>query len=378
MDLPHQTARLLLIDDEVNLLLGLKGVMVKAGYTVYTASNGTDGLRLAAELLPDLIVCDVMMPPPDGFKVKTELAKNVVTATIPFIFLTARSGTTDKLIGFKEGADDYITKPFEVSELLARVEALLRRAEASRLRGRQEAETKIDELRHSISANLSHEMRTPVSMVIGTLELAMRDKFSGSAADQDWYIKTALSSAVRLQQLTEDLIMLNDIDQNKISTFREEIDLKYHFLDPVQKTIERYKDKNLILKSHIDEGVKIHAPRNGFILAIHHLIDNACKFSPAGGTIYVYLAANGMGGCVLNIQDEGPGIPPALKEKVFERYHQVQQGDARQFDGLGLGLTLARAFARAQTGEVKIVDSPRGCRVMMTMPPAPLEWIKPE
>ncbi len=374
MENAKTSPRLLLIDDEPNLLIGLRAVMQKAGYQVLSASNGADGLRAAREQHPDLIICDVMMPAPDGFQLKEILAEDPATSAIPFIFLTARSGNTDRLNGFRGGADDYITKPFNVDELLARVEAVLRRTRIARQRAEQEAEEKLEALRRSLSTHLSHEMRTPLSMVISTLELALKDKFSQHPGDQSWYLSTALSSAQRLQNLTEDMLYLNSMDQGTLSTFREQIDLNYHFKEVVRRTAERYAASGVQLQMQIAPDVVIHAPRAGFILTIRHLVENAFKFSPANGAVEINLQANGEGGCRLTLQDQGPGIPPDLREKVFERYFQIEQGDTRSHDGLGLGLTLARAFARSLGGDVEIADSSEGCRVQLILPPAPLDW----
>jgi len=122
-----QLPLILIIDDDDNLLFGLLAVMRREGYQCISASNGRDGLRLAQERLPDLIISDVMMPPPNGFELRKQLSTNPKTIHIPFIFLTARSSQGDKIFGLEAGADDYITKPFDRSELVARVRAVLRR-----------------------------------------------------------------------------------------------------------------------------------------------------------------------------------------------------------------------------------------------------------
>ncbi len=126
---------ILIIDDEPALLLGLAAKIRRHGYTVVTATDGRDGLQKAKESIPDLIISDVMMPPPNGFELRRLLSLEPALASIPFIFLTARSSVEDRVGGLRDGADDYITKPFETEELFARIEAVFRRVQTEQARG---------------------------------------------------------------------------------------------------------------------------------------------------------------------------------------------------------------------------------------------------
>lgn len=131
--------RLLIIDDDKTLLLGLAETIRREGnYQVITADSGALGIQLAEKSLPHLIICDMMMPPPDGPAVLRTLSQNPATVSIPFIFLTARTGEKEKITGINLGADDYITKPFSKDELLARVHAILRRKDVTEIKSRNE------------------------------------------------------------------------------------------------------------------------------------------------------------------------------------------------------------------------------------------------
>lgn len=143
--------KILVIDDDKTLLLGLAELLRREGwYQVITADNGNRGIQLAEKNLPHLIICDLMMPPPDGMTVLKTLSKNPLTASIPFIFLTARADEKDKLNGIDLGADDYITKPFSKDELLTRVRALLRRMNLTQSMERRNSEEEISLLRAEI------------------------------------------------------------------------------------------------------------------------------------------------------------------------------------------------------------------------------------
>ncbi len=119
-------SRILIIEDNEDLAFGLRNNLEIEGYEIETASTGKDGLRQAAEFGPDLILLDLMMPEMDGFEVLESLRKN--DDSTPVLILTARGEELDKVRGLRSGADDYVTKPFGLMELLARVEALLRRS----------------------------------------------------------------------------------------------------------------------------------------------------------------------------------------------------------------------------------------------------------
>ena len=118
----------LIIEDEKNISDLLKLYLKKEGYTVETAADGSEGLQMFRSLKPDLVLLDLMMPVMDGWAVCKAIRAESQT---PVIMLTAKSETDDKVTGLKIGADDYITKPFEMKEVLARIEAVLRRSDCA-------------------------------------------------------------------------------------------------------------------------------------------------------------------------------------------------------------------------------------------------------
>jgi two-component system alkaline phosphatase synthesis response regulator PhoP len=125
--------RILVIEDEPQMLLGLRDNLELEGYEVATAADGDEGLTKAASFNPDLVILDVMLPRKNGFDVCRELRARFVTTSI--VMLTARSAETDKVLGLELGADDYVTKPFSITELLARVRAVLRRTSGQKPAG---------------------------------------------------------------------------------------------------------------------------------------------------------------------------------------------------------------------------------------------------
>ena len=367
----NQKPTILIIDDEPGLLMGLAATIKRSGYGVITAEDGDKGLQKAKETLPDLILCDIMMPPPNGFELRKLMSLDPKLASIPFIFLTARTDPMDKINGLKEGADDYITKPFVTDELLARIEAVLRRVNTEQARGRDQmkaiAEQDMNRLRREILQNLHHELRTPLTNIMMPLELVANQKFN-TPEEQSHFIRIALSNADRLDALITDLILLNNIDQGSLNTIRQRIDLNSDIRPAVNKRLERYQSKGLEFEYEIPASGKITAPRREFIHALIHLVDNACKFSLPGGRIRLTMLPGLNGGVSIDVEDDGPGIPLDLHEKVFERFYQISQGDTRENDGMGVGLTIARAVFRGLDGDVRLLEVSEGCHVQAVLP----------
>jgi signal transduction histidine kinase len=362
---------ILIIDDEPALLFGLAAKIKRQGYHVLTASDGMDGLQKAKEALPDLILSDVMMPPPNGFELRRLMEQDPQLASVPFIFLTARTGVEDRVNGIRDGADDYITKPFVTEELFARIEAVLRRVNVEQARGREEARQvarqEMEKLKREILQNFHHELRTPLSNIIMPLELVVNRKFE-NPEDEIRFIRTALSSVERLESLVTDFILLTNIDHGDLNRIRQPITIETHILAPVQKRLARYKAKELEFSFEVRRQGQIAAPRREFTHALLHLVDNAFKFSPDGGRVKLTVEADTRGGVTILVEDSGTGISSDLRETVFERYHQASQGDTRAHDGLGVGLFIARTVFSSLGGSVTILDGPGGCRVKAVLP----------
>ena len=362
---------ILIIDDDDALRIGLAATLQRKGFTVISASDGQAGLEEARLARPDLIICDVMMPPPDGFELRRVLSLDPALAAIPFIFLTARSGIQDRLTGIDNGADDYITKPFDPKELVARVEAVFRRVDLEQAHGRAQmksiADQEMEKFRHEILQNFHHELRTPLTNILLPLEAALHSKFT-DPDQQVRFIRIALSNADRLESLTTDFILLTNLDHGDLNTVRQPIDVEVHILVPARRRLQRYAEKHLQLVTHLSVLGEICAPRKEFTHVVLHLLDNAFKFSPAGGTVELAISSDAAGNTSLGVSDSGPGIPLELREKVFERFYQGSQGNTREYEGLGVGLAIGKAVMEKLGGSLRILDAPAGCRVGLYLP----------
>jgi phosphate regulon transcriptional regulator PhoB len=147
---------ILIIDDEKDIVESIEYNLKKDGFSTHKSFDGTNGLKTAKEIIPDLILLDLMLPGMSGIELCKALKKNDATSKIPVIMLTAKKQEIDKVVGLEVGADDYISKPFSMKELIARIKAVLRRYGISSKGGKQKtqiifADIKIDLERHEVS-----------------------------------------------------------------------------------------------------------------------------------------------------------------------------------------------------------------------------------
>jgi signal transduction histidine kinase len=370
--MPTVGQTILIIDDEFHLLIGIKALLEREGYKTITSNDSMSGVQMAKEYTPDLIICDVMMPFMDGFKVREALNEDPATKNIPFLFLSARVDQTDKVRGLNTGADDYITKPFDHRELMARISSVLNRYEKGREDMRQKMDDEITRIQREISQNISHELRTPLTQILLALDLVLRNKYS-NPEDLKEFVEIALSQSHRLNSIIDDLIFINNYDRGAVNILRQTVNITNDFQEPIRIRQNLYAEKNIQMQVRIAPNVTIHAPRREFRQAVAHLVDNALKFTTPMTNVLIDLEAQGVGGFALTVADYGMGIPEQYREKVFNPYFQISQGDRRNYNGLGVGLTIARNVARSLGGDTVILPSSSGCRVRMSVPPGALD-----
>ena len=331
--------KILVIDDNVDLLRLIELKLSQDGYRVALAENGFEGLEQAGKFSPDLIILDIMMPEMDGWEF-TERLRQV--SNVPILMLTAKSEDDDVVKGLKLGADEYLTKPFRLNTLSARVEALLRRQGWEK----NAASEDVDQLKTNITDAVSHELRAPVTMILNALDLALREAFRSNPKTQRDFIEEAHSNAVVLKRLIDDLLMLVQIDQG-LEVFRRPI-LVHPQLQNLFNIFESSIQNNKITaRFTCPEGLSSTVDQPLFKQAIQHLLTNAIKHTPEDGKIMVVAEEKGDGILTIDFHDEGPGIDETKQNEIFDRFFQSAEGNLKTFSGLGVGLHIARAVRQS-------------------------------
>jgi signal transduction histidine kinase len=362
----------LMVDDDDALQKWVTYELKREGFQVVTVSTGLAGLAAAqAEPKPDIILLDVDMPEMNGFQVATTLQQNPEMNSIPIIFLTGRVSLKDKMAGFQAGGVDYLTKPFEMAELIARIKATLHLNVIQREKARRD----LEEYKSNLAENMSHEMMTPVSKVLNGVDILARLAHKENISQFDEVIEIIRTGAGELRWLMEDLLLINQISDKEVGAFRQTIDLSDAVKFMVEQTEAKYRRENLMFEVELPLSCPVNIHRKHLYHMLHHLLDNAGKFSPKDRHPKITVQPVGTAGAEIEVQDYGPGIKPDLQEQVFDKFYQVDMSMTREIGGLGLGLYVARTLARIYGGDVTLTSQPgTGTTSRLSIPDEAADW----
>lgn len=343
--------KILVIEDNNSIREEICTILGYEGFEVIDAGNGIKGIESAKTSFPDLILCDILMPGLNGYDVFKELQGSTETATIPFIFLTAKASKEEIRNGMKLGADDYITKPFVPEEIISAVNTRLEKYGIIDKRN----QNKIDTLTQNINYTLPHELNTPLTSIIGCSELII--DFAKESQIQE-LAETILSSSKRLEILVKKFLIYSQIEILKSDQKRLSI-LKEIYTDepkPIIQSIclqqaEESKRKSDLSLKITNNRIKIS--EDNFSEIIYEIINNAFKFSEKGNKIEVSASVTN-NYYVIQITDYGRGMTGEQISNIgtymqFDRKIYEQQG-------MGLGLIIAKKLTELHEGDFEIIS----------------------
>jgi two-component system sensor histidine kinase/response regulator len=326
-------------------------------YTVLAAADGEQGLALARDRLPDVVLLDVMMPRLTGFEVCRRLKSEQRTAMIPVLLVTSLDARQDRLAGIDAGANDFITKPIDAGDLILRVRnaAATKRLHdrvALQLRQLQELESARDTLTHMIV----HDLRSPLTGLQGYLDL-LHTVADGNAEVVD-YVSEAQLIASRLTEMISQVLDVSRLEAGQMPLTLKETDLVALLPEAVSSLGPPPSD--ITVKYEIPESATmIRCDPDLISRVVVNLVGNAFKFTPRGGLVRLGLLAEA-DRVRLTVTDNGPGIPPELRGKVFEKFGQAPLGQAAGVRSSGLGLTFCKLAIEAHKGKIGIEGAENG------------------
>jgi two-component system, sensor histidine kinase and response regulator len=355
MDLRNSNPGVILaVDDTPANLRVLVESLSPSGYEVLVATDGQSALETARYALPDLILLDVLMPGMDGFQTCRVLKQSADTARIPVIFMTALTETEDKVRAFEAGAVDYITKPFEQAELLARVSTHITLARLRRdLEVRNSQLEELNRLKNEFMGMAAHDVRNPLSSVLVCAELIESILETASPDRVKQFLRQISSAATRINDIITNLLDVNAIDSGQ-----RRLQIGTHDLGGILQRIVDQNTHKAGAKSIVLHFEPPASPLPALVDAgaaeqvVDNIVSNAIKYSPSGRNVFVGLAA-GDTAVRIQVRDEGPGIPKEDQAKMYGKFCRLTPKPTGGEPSTGLGLWIVKELTESMHGSIR-------------------------
>jgi signal transduction histidine kinase len=375
---------ILVVDDQPINLKVIASVLSKE-YSLSIANNGSNALKMLEKGIPDLILLDIMMPEMDGFEVCKRIKENEKTRDIPIIFLTAKTDIEDIIKGFDYGAADYITKPFNPTEMKVRVlnhlnlyhaknelkqmnEKLLLSQDALRSANKQLEQTNKE--KDKFFSIIAHDLKSPFTGILGLSEMLRDD---AKMLDTHELVKIAgliHSSTKQTFELLKNLLEWARMQQGRIPFDPKSFLLNNLVSSEFKSLMNVANQKNIGLNDGLHENITITADENMIRTVLRNLIANAIKFTPKNGTISIN--AQVLNNQVeVSVSDTGVGMTPETIEKLFKVETSFTRPGTENESGTGLGLLLCKEFIEKHNGTIRVKSEPgQGSEFIFTIPSA--------
>ena len=337
--------RILIVDDNATNLAILEEILGDH-YRLATATSGEEALRKALEFRPELILLDIMMPGTNGYEACRKMRANPALRHSKIIMVSAKAMVAERIEGYEAGADDYITKPFDEDELLAKVRIYLRLSYLE----------EVDKLKSEVLMLLGHETRTPLNNIIPVIEMLL-DEGPMQPEEQKHWLRIVRKHAVRLHALLDKGIRLSAMKSDAYIFCFETADLCALVREAATAAIAGADAASIIIEQRLPESAPATFDVAQMRCAIGAVMENAVRFSPPNGVVQASLSQDSES-VQLKITDHGPGIAPEFLPRVFEEFSATDP--LHHTEGQGLSLALANQIMLAHNGAIAVESSKPG------------------
>ncbi len=360
-------ANILVVDDKPENITVLRDLLKGEGFTVRPALSGEIAVRAARKQVPDLILLDIMMPGLDGYGVCRALKSHSETQEVPILFLSALDRVQDKVRGFEAGAVDYISKPFQAEEVLARIHTHLElRSVQRQLKEQNQQLVKAAQLQEDVDRIMRHDLKGPLTTIIGFAEILHQK--AGLEGEHLEYAQILLDSSFRMLDMVNASFDLMKMERGSYRFNPKPVDLNELLIRLMKEYQALANPLGIQLEIKACEGcqngeVNCLALGDEFLCysLFSNLLKNAIEASPPGGLVLIEVRVGSQIQVSLRNEGEVPGI---IRERFFEKYSTVGKQH-----GTGLGTYSALLMAKTQGGDIHLdTGEPDFTTVLVVLP----------
>lgn len=334
--------RILVVDDNPTNIKIAK-VVLGEKYHLATALTGEEALEIASDFRPDIILLDIMMPGIDGYEVCRQIRGNPALQHTKIIMVSAKAMVSERLEGYEAGADDYVTKPYEEDELLAKIRVYMRLKSVEEL----------DQLKSNVLSLVGHETRTPLNGIIMPAEMLAADE-EMDAEERKMLAQMVCRNARRLHLFFEKAMTLSAMKAGNVKFRFEETNPCEVVRDALAEIASRAKEREVAIEQDLPEVSTAMIDAGQIKDVVTTLLDNAIRFSPTGGKVTIR-ACNEGSHIVLAVTDRGEGIDPGFLPHVLDDFTSADI--EHHTEGQGLSLAIARQIVLAHNGTIGVESS---------------------
>ena len=352
--------RILVVDDDPLVREVMMALFADAGHAVTCVQDGEDACKIAARQEFDLAVIDLGMPELDGFGLLKYLRHNPKSADLPVIVATSADDPQSIEQAYKLGASSFVTKPINWPLFIHHAQFVARNGAIEReLRRTRTEAVALVKMKNSLFRVMSHELKTPLTALIG-LTGVLAGALKGRIEDiESEHLEHIVDAAQRLNGMVTDIILLSKAMAGPGRLAIAATDAGALLDDGIVGLKFKAKQRSVQINARPPApGLLVDCDAQLLRQAIKKLVDNAIKFSPAGGTVEIWADRGGDGSLTITVRDNGPGLSPARLEQCLMPFIQDDMSYGRPVEGLGLGLPIAKAICEAHGGELICRSAP--------------------
>jgi len=337
----------LVVDDDEEIRDILSCRLCLEGFNVITAENGPKAMEYIKRGNFDLVLLDLLMPEINGMEILHFIREKYSLGELPVIIVTVKDTQEDLVKALKEGANDYITKPIDMSILLARIHTHLNLHRLSLLK---------DEFM-SIA---SHDLRNPLGIIYGYIWSILNTVHPGMQMTEEAYsyLIKIKKSAENMKHIISDFLNFQALEEGQFKLDLGPVDINNLLLEATEEFQGLAREKNISIRLEPDEGLKTMNLDSGKITqVIQNLVNNAIKFSPPETRITIR-SFQEQTAVLVEVSDMGKGLNPEDMSKIFEKYERLRHKDREDEKGYGLGLAICKKLVEAHDGEIGVRNNP--------------------